>query len=753
MLRIYTLENATEWDTCVRSFQRYDVYYLSGYTRAFRAHGDGEPLLFYIEHIGQSGTLRAINVVMKRDVAKAERLRGTVPAKACYDFSTPYGYGGWLFEGNEDLQDRAEALEEYQAWCFEHRVVCEFMRFHPVLENHIACKGFYAISGLGETVLMDLQSPEAIWSNLTSKNRNVIRKATRNDVQIHQGNSPELFKVFKAIYDQTMARDDADEYYYFESAFYESICRCLPHNVLVFYAQIPDGTIISSAIILFADGCMNYHLSGSLKEYSSLDATNLLLYKAALWGYEHGFRTFHLGGGVGSGKDGLFKFKKAFNRNASLRFYVGTKVFNKPVYDDLCKKAKIRSQGETDTTFFFPAYREAAGCDDQNPKVSVIVPIYMIERYLPKCIESLVNQTYQNLEIILVDDGSSDDCPSICDEFARKDARIRVVHKQNGGLVSARKAGLEVSTGKLVSYVDGDDWVEPSFIERLAQAMVDSDADIVMDGYCRDIEDVSEKMPSRFRAGVYKEAELVEEVYPQMLCSGEYFSFGIYTYLWNKLFKRSVLYSCQMKIDNRITIGEDIAVVYPAILNAKSVAIIDACGYHYQQRAGSMLKTLESLDIENERLDILHRYLSEEFKALGYAGVMISQLDRYTRGIRLMRTGTLLQGTKRTDEYFSDRIGSKDRLAIYSAGTFGQNLFAQLEAKIGCTMTCWYDRDFEQYREQGLAVDAPEDICSASFDKICIASLDKGFIDDAIEYLLDKGVTLGQIVTVGEAFE
>ena len=91
--------------------------------------------------------------------------------------------------------------------------------------------------------------------------------------------------------------------------------------------------------------------------------------------------------------------------------------------------------------------------------ISVIVPIYRIDRYVGLCIESLINQTYKNLEIILVDDGSPDRCPEICDLYAKKDSRIKVIHKENGGLVSARKAGIMTATGKYVGYVDGDDWV------------------------------------------------------------------------------------------------------------------------------------------------------------------------------------------------------------------------------------------------------------------------------------------------------
>ena len=122
--------------------------------------------------------------------------------------------------------------------------------------------------------------------------------------------------------------------------------------------------------------------------------------------------------------------------------------------------------------------------------ISVIVPIYMIERYLGICVESIINQTYENLEIILVDDGSKDRCSEICDLYASKDSRI----KSNGGLVSARKAGLEASHGEYISYVDGDDWIGPGFIEALYIFVSQYDADMGCAGQRRDLFDKSEHL-------------------------------------------------------------------------------------------------------------------------------------------------------------------------------------------------------------------------------------------------------------------
>ena len=201
--------------------------------------------------------------------------------------------------------------------------------------------------------------------------------------------------------------------------------------------------------------------------------------------------------------------------------------------------------------------------------ISVIVPIYMIEQYLGVCIESILNQTYTNLEIILVEDGSKDLCPEICDLYAKKDSRIKVIHKDNGGLVSARKAGIQIASGQYIGYVDGDDWIEKEFYESMYCAIKASEADMVCAGYTRELFDKSEQFLNICSSGVYHDENL-KHIYDSMISEGSFYRPGIYTYVWNKLFKRELLYLVQMNVDNRISIGEDAAVTYPALIESVS---------------------------------------------------------------------------------------------------------------------------------------------------------------------------------------
>lgn len=342
-LTVYTLEQSEKWDAVVRSFHDYDVYWLSGYVKAFRIHGDGEPLLFHYD----DGSVRGISVAMKRDVAKDERFHGKIPECRYFDFSTPYGYGGWIIEGEKT----EELFKAYEDWIQKNGIISEFVRFHPMVKNHDASRPFYDVIQLGEVVHMDLSSPEDIWKNIISKNRNMIRKAAKNNIKIYNGRFPEIYEKFRGIYNATMDKDEADEYYYFQPGFYQSILDDLPQNSQMFWAE-KDDQVVAASILIGANGYLNYHLSGSLREFSSLAPGNLILYTAALWGWANGYRTFYLGGGVGSGEDGLFKFKRAFYKGELNHFYIGKQIYAQETYVEL-----LGLREDIENPGYFPKYR------------------------------------------------------------------------------------------------------------------------------------------------------------------------------------------------------------------------------------------------------------------------------------------------------------------------------------------------------------------------------------------------------------
>lgn len=346
-MKVISINEPEKWDELAKSFSKYDVYYLSGYVKAFQLNGDGTPLLFYFEN----ETTRAMNVVMKRDLADFEPLKGKIVSDTYFDLSTPYGYGGFLVEGND-----FEALNQvYTEYCLQENIICEFIRFHPLLENWTGLETMYSVIHLGDTVSIGTLSEEIIWENISSKNRNVIRKAIKSGLKTYWCREPSIIEPFMSIYNATMDKDSATSYYYFNREFYESILEDLKQNALWFYTEL-NGEIAAISIFMFCNGKMHYHLSASRREFQSLAPTNLLLYEAAIWGCHNGYKRLHLGGGVGSSHDSLYKFKKAFNREQDYEFHIGKKIFNEELYN---KMLTLRKEvGDFDeTTSYFPAYR------------------------------------------------------------------------------------------------------------------------------------------------------------------------------------------------------------------------------------------------------------------------------------------------------------------------------------------------------------------------------------------------------------
>lgn len=342
MIEIIDISESKLWDEIVQSFTDYDVYYLSGYVKAFQIHGDGIPQLLYYNKNG----LKAIYVYMKRSTS----------IDGIYDSITPYGYGGVLFEGDTSKEMLCSFWSMYVDKMNELSIIDNFVRYHPVLANATLMKEISEVIDLGKTIAIDLTSPDVIWENIVSKNRNMIRKAEKNGIEIHHSHDYELFKDFMRIYNATMDKDNAVDYYYFKEEFYKSIHNDLNEHYEMFYATY-EGQIISMSIMLFANKQMHYHLSGSMAEYRNLAPSNLLLYKAAVWGYEQGYKTFHLGGGVGSGEDNLYKFKAAFNRKSDYQFSIAKHIFNHNKYNELVRERCKRDTNFDSTSTFFPLYR------------------------------------------------------------------------------------------------------------------------------------------------------------------------------------------------------------------------------------------------------------------------------------------------------------------------------------------------------------------------------------------------------------
>ena len=244
--------------------------------------------------------------------------------------------------------------------------------------------------------------------------------------------------------------------------------------------------------------------------------------------------------------------------------------------------------------------------------ISVIVPVYKVEKYLNRCVKSIVNQTHKNLEIILVDDGSPDKCPNMCEEWSKRDCRIKVIHKQNGGLSDARNEGLKIATGKFIGFVDSDDWIAPEMYERLLNAIVADKSDIAQ---CNVKMVWENNLHSRILLQPNNCVLKREEAQLELLNESK-----LKQPVWNKLYKKDVIKGISFE---KGKYHEDVFWSFQAIGKARSVSVIDYIGYYYWQHGESImgekysLKRLDAVEGKCNRQEYFRIYFPElENKAL-----------------------------------------------------------------------------------------------------------------------------------------
>ena len=212
-----------------------------------------------------------------------------------------------------------------------------------------------------------------------------------------------------------------------------------------------------------------------------------------------------------------------------------------------------------------------------NPLISVIIPVYNVENYLNDCLDSVLSQTYKNLEIILVDDGSSDKCPCICDEYAKKDSRIRVIHKENEGVSVARNLGLDVARGDYIGFVDGDDFISKDFYRALYDNITKHSADISACLYCNVYENIIAKI-LHDRTLLKSDYVIANRVEALRL----FFENKINTSSWNRLYRREIIESIRFPID--VKLGEDVVFTYRTFDNSNAIVFSNNYHYYYRQR-------------------------------------------------------------------------------------------------------------------------------------------------------------------------
>ena len=252
----------------------------------------------------------------------------------------------------------------------------------------------------------------------------------------------------------------------------------------------------------------------------------------------------------------------------------------------------------------------------ENPKVSIIVPIYNVEKYLDRCMDSLLNQTLKDIEIIMVDDGSPDNCPKMCDEYAKKDSRVRVIHKKNAGLGMARNSGLEVATGEYVAFVDSDDYVDRSMYETLYHKVKERNVDAVL---CKFYNDDKGNVSEGSVDGMSSEEAVIDfhaDYIPNVIgCLPSVKYNQLYGYsVWNILFSRSVIESNKVRFESeRNFVSEDILFQLDFAACASKLLLLPKPFYYYCNNAGSLTKKYDYTRFDREVL--LFKEIGRRLKA------------------------------------------------------------------------------------------------------------------------------------------
>jgi len=354
------------------------------------------------------------------------------------------------------------------------------------------------------------------------------------------------------------------------------------------------------------------------------------------------------------------------------------------------------------------------------PKVSVVVPVYNVEKYLEKCIDSILSQSYVDYELILVDDGSTDSSGELCDNYAEKDSRIKVFHKKNKGLVHTRKIGLQYSVGEYILPVDSDDWIEKDMLKYLMSIIEKTNADMILTGIITEdeatgsVEIIQEKFPEKLYDMTDKSNELLQNLFVQKEDKRKR---GVRSNLHTRIYKRNLVYNHQMKVDDRITNGEDDACFFPTILGAKSVYVSKKCFYHYTSRLSSLTKDKKAYDLY--QLYLLEDILRNNVATHKYADILEEQLNYYIY-LRMEYFADFCLSVKKIPLYIVPYELMKEncKIILYGAGVVGKSFKKQLTNSDKYNLVCWVDE-----KEDILnGIYQPEYIKNIDFDYILLAT-------------------------------
>lgn len=386
-----------------------------------------------------------------------------------------------------------------------------------------------------------------------------------------------------------------------------------------------------------------------------------------------------------------------------------------------------------------------------KPLISVIVPVYNDELFLHRCLDSILNQTYDVLEILLIDDGSTDASGQICDEYQLKDDRIKAIHKLNEGTVSARKCGLKYAHGELVSFIDGDDWIDSDMYETLMDVYFQADCpDMISSGLIYEYPEYGEQrvLLDGAENGRYDKHDIEQELLPVLIYNPLTGHNTILTSVCTKLIYKEAAQKAMDYMRYSLTLGEDGAYVYFLACCCSSLVVIKKAFYHYEQHKDSQNNkfTLDAF----KRLIELKEVMIEGMGGLGWKKyIYIKEQINYYVWNYLSRTieEQFHLGIGRFLYLFPfARCSKGSTLLLYGAGVVGRSYVKCLESGMYAEKIIWADKNYKELRDSGLDVVSVDEALQQYYDYIVIAIEDEAVARLIIEKFLMQGITEEKII-------
>lgn len=379
-------------------------------------------------------------------------------------------------------------------------------------------------------------------------------------------------------------------------------------------------------------------------------------------------------------------------------------------------------------------------------KVSIIVPVYNSEKYLRRCLDSIIGQTLKEIEIICVNDGSTDSSPQILEEYANEDSRIKVMHKENGGAGSARKAGESLAQGQYLGYVDSDDWVEPEMYERLYKSACDNNVEIVTSGYFYEGDYVTVHF-DMVDAGIYRDDGITclrDSTFYRMEKKGP----GLSAYLFCKLFAKNLVSRLKYMVPDSITMAEDKMFLLSCILECNSAMVLKEAYYHYMINPSSVVHTINRNYLLN--VNEVYQYLLKLYQHPNFTENMRIQSELFVTNLLVKGINTFLGFHVRNllwfDPYWLDKIPGGSRVVLYGSGEAGRKCRQQLLSRKNLYFAGCIDFCHEYVKDTVLNVQAPELLKTMHFDYIVITIKNPAKAKEIRTQLEELGVSQEKIL-------